>query len=341
MPSAWMDFEIRPPSIVAAGGDEADPREIPRSLAQSDVGDRAFEPIGEEGDSNPGARRWPPVDARLDSRQPLGRELGIGGGRVGPDPERPVELVQGRKPPAEISGTAQGQAIQDTPGDPGSPGRLPARAVGEGRVGQDGAGGEHPLVKAAVGDRPAVDPAAGGQSQSVRGPGGLGEAAMGLASAARHPSPRARAGDEGEKLVRLALGQPPVAAEPELEAGADLRPRLDPGAEAGRRDAELLGGSGRRGPPGIDAGEAVVEIAGLDVAERAPPPPDQAQRCVGSARADIGKGRPPLARVGKDEPARLQLGAGREAARRRAGRGSSARRARDGRPGRAARGRSE
>ena len=119
-----------------------------------------------------------------------------------------------------------------------------------------------------------------------------------------------RAGDELEQLLRAALGLAPVGAEAQLDR-AERRARSR-SARRGRSTGTLYWSSVwvAVGAVGVDRGEAVGEIADLDIGERREgqaAAADQPQRGVGAARLDLAEGGAALALVGEGGDIGLQL----------------------------------
>src|SRR3546814_10317635 len=86
-------------------------------------------------------------------------------------------------------------------------------------------------------------------------------------------------------LLRPALRLAPVAAKTQLYAFAERRAIFRPRAETRRGHAILLGHLVRGAAIVFDAGEAVVIIARLDIAEHRPAAPHQPQGRIGAGRA--------------------------------------------------------
>ena len=105
VPEGIHRADILPATQDTAGRHKPRDREGARSGPDRDIGHRIFQPVGEQGH---GQAAPAPLAAKtqLKPLQPLGTQPGIGLGNVIAHPERPVQLIEGRRPEADIAGRA-------------------------------------------------------------------------------------------------------------------------------------------------------------------------------------------------------------------------------------------
>ena len=310
-------FQILALAVGSVPRDKSDTGKDARASGQGHVGDGIVELVVESGDAQR-HHAAVPVQPQFGPLDPLGFEQLVRSGRVVTDPERPEQLVERRQAPAQIGGTAKCQRIRRVIGKAAASGKFGPVAIGKLFIGPDRTGkraDQLDLAAEAIVDRPEVNAPAAGEDQRLAGlEAGLDKSAIGRGAA---PCPAATArriivGKE-EILLGLALGPPPVAANPQFDCIANRRPHFETRAEAGGRHIILLEHPADRIAIIRNAAEADIEIADLDVAERRPLPAgaaiDQPEARVRAVIVVFAERKAALAVIGEGADIGLQFGA--------------------------------
>ena len=244
--------------------DEARPREGAGPDPDRHIDDGVLDPVPEDGRAQ-GRGRVLPGQPRLDALQLFRNQAGVRLGQVVADPERPMQLVQRRRPEARIGRRPRRQTAAQIASR-----RQPrrdhlARPVRRSFVQRRQARRQIPLDPASVGILPAVDPQAARHQPRSGRPGRLAIAPDHRGLAARDPVPGEGACHVTEQLLRLAFVEPGVGAQLPLQQAAAQVDR-DPaqgevGAPALGRGRELVVRRRGRPAPGRHGGRGVGEVA--------------------------------------------------------------------------------
>ena len=122
-------IDILPLAVFASGTYEPNAWEQAWTLAQSDVGDPLFEPVGEDRYAKIGQAAGLIIETRLGADQPLRSEFRIGGRRISADPKWAVKLIERREPPATLGGGSYRGGRRGAPRRAKPRGWLPAGAI--------------------------------------------------------------------------------------------------------------------------------------------------------------------------------------------------------------------
>ena len=242
----------------AAGRDEAGDREGPRTDADGDVGDRVLHLIVE--DPEVPLRHALTREPGLDAVQGLGLQGRVGLGDIVADPERAVQLVQGRRPEAGIGRRPHPGLARQALANADAARRRRARGVGRRGVQGQGAGGRIALAPHAVIGSPAVQPCACRQREVRFAVGPLDIRAADKGAAASRALTGEGAGHVAEELVGPPLGHARVAAQlPRPVAGLALPGGVE--AIAAGRGRVLVVGRRRADAARRDGGRSVLQVA--------------------------------------------------------------------------------